>query len=88
MTNPILERLSEDNPEALVADGFDSAVIGVGYQGPQGPVAVYSYSKCIEALEAEGMDYEEALEYFEFNVQSAWVGENGPIFLYEEPKDI
>jgi len=32
MTNPILERLSEDNPEALIADGFDSAVIGVGYQ--------------------------------------------------------
>ena len=88
MTNPILERLSEDNPEALVADGFDSAVIGVGYQGPQGPVAVYSYSKCIEALEAEGMDYEEALEYFEFNVQGAWVGENGPIFLYEEPEGI
>ena len=88
MTNPILERLSEDNPEALIADGFDSAVIGVGYQGPKGPVAVYSFPKCIEALESEGMDHEEALEYFEFNVQSAWVGENGPIILYEEPEVI
>jgi hypothetical protein len=29
----------------------------------------------------EGMSEEEAEEYFQFNVEGAWVGENTPIFL-------
>jgi hypothetical protein len=44
------------------------------------PVAVYDYAKCIDIL-AESMDYEEALEYFEYNVIGAYVGEQTPIFL-------
>jgi len=89
MTNSILERLSESNPEALIAEGFNDAIIGVGYQGPKGPVLVYRASACIECLQkSDGMDYEEALEFFEFNVKGSWVGENTPIFLYDEPEDI
>ena len=30
---------------------------------------------------AESMDYEEAVEYFEYNVIGAYVGEQTPIFL-------
>jgi hypothetical protein len=29
----------------------------------------------------EDMDEEEAEEYFQFNVEGAWVGKNTPIFL-------
>ena len=29
----------------------------------------------------QGMSYVEAEEYFQFNVESAWVGENTPAFL-------
>ena len=32
----------------------------------------------------DGMSYDEAMEYFDFNVQGAWVGENTPIFLDDE----
>jgi hypothetical protein len=28
------------------------------------------------------MSYEEAEEYFEFNVSGAWMGPNTPLFLY------
>tara|TARA_R110000824_G_scaffold381567_1_gene574390 strand:- start:2848 stop:3117 length:270 start_codon:yes stop_codon:yes gene_type:complete len=89
MKNHILKKLSETNPEALVADGFDEAVVGVGYQGPKGPIVVYSASACVECLQKrDGMDFEEALEFFEFNVKGSWVGENTPIFLYDRPEDI
>ena len=27
------------------------------------------------------MEYEEAIEYFEFNVVGAWVGDNTPVFI-------
>ena len=30
----------------------------------------------------DGMTDEEAMEYFEFNVVGAWMGEGTPIFLY------
>ena len=44
-------------------------------------MAVYNKLKCIESLIKEGMDEEEAEEYFSFNVEGAYVGENTPIFL-------
>jgi hypothetical protein len=37
-------------------------------------------------MDRDGMDDIEAIEYFDFNVSGAWVGENTPIFL-ESPLD-
>jgi len=31
----------------------------------------------------DGMTEEEAIEYFEFNVTGAWVGEGTPAFVYK-----
>ena len=46
------------------------------------PLATYDRDKCIEILvKRDEMTYEEAVEFFEFNVSGAWVGENTPIFL-------
>tara|TARA_R100001510_G_C7582198_1_gene154778 strand:+ start:286 stop:429 length:144 start_codon:yes stop_codon:yes gene_type:complete len=36
---------------------------------------------CIKKLMKDGMDFEEAVEYFDFNVESAYVGPNTPVFL-------
>ena len=42
----------------------------------------YDRDKCIEILvERDGMEYEEAIEYFEFNVVAAWSGEGTPVFI-------
>jgi hypothetical protein len=76
----IKEVLSEENPDALFADGFDEALIGISRRCGQPSLAVYSIKKCIEIL-AEEMDYEDAIGYFEFNVVGAWLGEGTPIFL-------
>jgi len=69
------------SPDVIVADGFEDALIGVGQQFNKA-LAVYDRQKCIEILmERDGMSDEEAVEYFEYNVTGAWVGEYTPIFL-------
>lgn len=41
-------------------------------------------SKTLEALMAEGMDEEEAQEYFSYNNAGAYVGEQAPVFLEDD----
>lgn len=44
--------------------------------------AVYSRERIIEILMREdGMDYDEASEGFDFNIEGAWMGEGAPTFV-------
>jgi len=74
-------------------DPHDEAFIGIGFQQHKGPVAVYDREKCIEAL-ADGFasnptedsdPYEDAVEWFSFNTEGAWVGDETPIILTSFP---
>ena len=68
----------------MLAVGFEEALIGYGNQFNK-HVAIYDRDKCIDILmERDGMDIEEAEEYFEYNVQGAYVGEETPVFLNQE----
>ena len=69
--------------ELLSADGFEDCVIGVAYDMRTSVYKlVYSKSKCIEVLiTRDKMTKEEADEYFDFNVESAYVGEKTPIYV-------
>lgn len=75
----IKQRISELNPEALYADGFDRALIGCAQQFNRA-LALYDKAKCIEILVKEGLSEEEACEHFEFNVVGSYVGDNTPLF--------
>jgi len=77
------EKLDEhigDDYSILLADGLDEAFIGIGWQFNT-PIAMYDRDKCIEILESQGMTPDEAQEYFYYNTQGAYVGEQTPIFL-------
>jgi len=75
--------------DILLADGFDEALVGVGQRCGQPAVAVYDREKCLQILVSrDGMKYEEAEEYFEFNVAGSWVGERTPIFLWRPGEDL
>lgn len=63
--------------EILKADGFDDAVIGIDTQTMR---LIYSVTRCVEILVVDGMDVEEAMEYFDFNVRGSYVGEKTPIW--------
>ena len=67
----------------LQADGFDKAIIGVGYRCGQPDIIVYDAEKCVKILMDQGMTEEEAIDYFDYNVVGAWVGEETPIFVRE-----
>ena len=81
MLETIKERLSECNPEALFIDGFDNALIGIARRCGSPDVAVYDYAKCVDVMVDDGMSHDEAVEYMEYNVAGAYVGENGPILV-------
>jgi len=75
------EVLVEKNEEALMADGFEDAFIGIA-QHFNRFCACYDYEKCIKVLiDRDGMTDDEAVEYFEYNVTGAWVGKFTPMFL-------
>lgn len=73
--------ISDEFEGALLADGFEEALVGFGYRFSH-PVAIYDYNRCIEVLmNRDGMTDEEAIEFFDFNVSGAYVGDSTPVFL-------
>jgi hypothetical protein len=75
------EVIAEMNPEALFADGFDRSIMGYDKDGR----VIYSVDSIIETLvERDGMDWEEASEYFSFNIEGAYVGEYTPVYMYQQ----
>ena len=80
MKEAILDIISDVNPKAMKADGFDDAILGMSTRIGDESLIAYDYDKCIEILQGE-MSYEEAVEYMEFNVVGSYVGEGTPIFI-------
>ena len=79
----VRKQLAEVNPQALLADGLDDALIGYARRCGQPELAVYDYDKAVSIfMSRDGMTYEEAVEFMEFNVVGAWMGENTPLFLH------
>jgi hypothetical protein len=78
MTDELLD------PNTLYADGFEDALIGLGWQHTK-LLAVYDYKKCVEILMTrEEMTHEEAIEWMEYNVVGSYAGEYTPIFVIGE----
>lgn len=67
--------------DMLFADGFDDAIIGV----TTFLVVAYDANKVVQILQDEnGWDHDEAVEYAEHNIFSAYVGEKTPMFVWVE----
>jgi hypothetical protein len=75
-----IEEILGEDENVLLADGFEDAFVGIGRQFGK-PFAIYDRFECIEILIKEGMSEEEAEEYFQYNTEGAWVGDQTPIFL-------
>ncbi len=81
------EFLSELDDDVLVLepDSFDTAIVGLVSRVDRPPVVCYSVEKILEVLMEDGMDAEEAREYYEYNMLGAYVGEATPMFLEDLP---
>ena len=61
---------------------FDAAILGVAERIGMSPIVAYDTAKIIDILcERDGMEGDEAAEFFEFNIAGAYVGERTPIFI-------
>lgn len=78
------DHISLIDEDMLFCDGLDAALIGyrIGF-GIDKNIAVYDYEKCVQCLVDEEMEYEDAVEFLEYNTLGSYVGEYTPCFLYE-----
>ena len=88
ITNYLEENYPDYMDKILLADGFEEAFMGVVESFGNEPKACYNYDACINILMVDGgfpsqtgMTYGEAVEYLEFNVTQAYVGEHTPAFI-------
>lgn len=74
-----IDKVIEQYPDGtfLIVSGMDAAIVGVEYSTLR---LVYDVEKIIGVL-MKDMSREDALEYFEYNILDAYVGELTPIFI-------
>lgn len=72
-----------DSNVSLKADGLDDALIGTAIRDSE-EIFVYSVSKVLNILE-QSMSQEDARDYYEYNIASAYVGAETPIFVEDLP---
>lgn len=74
--------------ELLKMDGYDDCAIGLAYRFGHQEVIAYDLNKVLHKLQADGMTYDEAMEFYEYNMIGAYVGDATPIFVmpFEEDK--
>ena len=80
--------LMEMTDEVVIADGLSDAFIGLAQVGKESKtVAVYDSVKIIKILMDSGLTQDEAVEYYEYNILGAYVGEATPIYLIPVDKE-
>jgi hypothetical protein len=70
--------------ELLKMNGYDDCILGVVERFGAAPHLIYDKSCVIKKLMKDGMDENEAVEFYEFNQLGAWLGENTPAFLEKD----
>jgi hypothetical protein len=76
------EEVAEVDPEILLLDGLDEALVGVVLRHAQPPFALYDVGRIRDVLmERDGLSEEEADEHIGYNITDAWLGPRTPGFL-------
>jgi hypothetical protein len=71
----------------IVFHDLEPCFIGIVEQFGRPPIRCYDLDKVLAQYVQDGMTHEEAVEFFEFNVIGAWVGEGTPCFLRQPTED-
>ncbi len=73
----LLENMENINPDALFPTDMKKAIIGIVERAGMQPQILLDREKCIKILMKDGMSWEDAEEYFEFNTIGAHMGDEG-----------
>ena len=78
----VREYLADMDPDILFADGWDDCILGTAYSPGREWLVVYDGDAIVKKMvDRDGMTFEEAEEFFSFNIEGAWVGERTPVFV-------
>lgn len=72
-----LEDMGELNPEAMYPTDMKEAIIGYVERSGMEPQILLDREKCYQCLVKDGMTYEEAVEFFDFNTIGSFMGDAG-----------
>lgn len=85
-TQTFTKTLNIGSNAMIKADGFDDCILGIAevWDGNERiHRIVYDALQMVDVLmERDGMSHEEAIEYFEFNIDGAYVGKSTPVFMF------
>jgi hypothetical protein len=76
------ENMLEQFPDEsfLIANGLNDAIVGVELLTMR---VVYNAEEVVQILQRDrDMTEEDAVEFYEFNIAGAWMGEKTPIFMH------
>jgi hypothetical protein len=80
----MLQQILDNFPDQpfVILDGLDNAVIGVDQNAER---LVYSINDIVDCFVEQGMEPDEAIEYYEYNTARAvpYI-ENAPILIYTD----
>ncbi|WP_199438693.1 hypothetical protein [Vibrio owensii] len=78
-----LHQIAEEQGKSIIfADGYDLALLGyITPDDEEWLVSVYDAEKIVNIMVTEGMDEDEAWEYFFYNISGAYVGKGTPCYI-------
>jgi hypothetical protein len=77
-------KIAEVNPDAILWDDLDAAIIGIDVDN----IAVYDIHKMeLEIMRLHECTFEEAVDWVEYNILTAYVGEWTPKHIWIMPED-
>ena len=80
-----LKTKDDDCVSPLTLDGYDDCVIGLASRHGQPDLIAYDVQKIVKVLmERDGMEEDEAWEFFRFNIAQAWMGGGTPLLVNTE----
>ena len=73
-----------DDEKVILLEGpeFDQAIVGIVERYGYPRIVCYDYELVIQVLKQQGMTDEEAVEWWDFNIIGAWMGDETPCFLH------
>jgi hypothetical protein len=80
--HPTIAEIAELNPEAIVLDDLDEAILGIITMHGSLPILMYSVKGIIAILlKRDEMTEEDAWEHFGFNIACLYAGEYTPMLI-------
>ena len=78
----ISEMVGDEAVTLLDPESLDEAIVGVFERCGQPPVVVYDYDRLREILSMDLGSDDDAVEWIQFNIEGAWIGERTPAIMH------